>query len=125
MPNFPLLPLILQEMPYLDPHTFCQPQGFGTHQVLYAQGLFPHRKTGATEPDTHIPWTMNIMEQQSSGFSLGDQYPNPIVIAPEWGRHVHKTNAKSFNKTSAKSQRGIDFYFKSNGSKDNRGHRKR
>jgi len=73
----------------------------------------------------HIPWTMNIMEQQSSGFSLGDQYPNPIVIAPEWGRHVHKTNAKSFNKTSAKSQRGIDFYFKSNGSKDSRGHRKR
>lgn len=65
----------------------------------------------------HVPWTMPDKEMQKLGFSLGQDYPKPIIIAPEWGRHTHKTNSKSFQKTVEKPQRGIDFYFNGSGKK--------
>lgn len=41
----------------------------------------------------HIPWTLSPRELESSGVSLGETYPNPIIIAPEWGRHTGKTKS--------------------------------
>lgn len=38
----------------------------------------------------HTPWKMNIAELTNAGVSLGEDYPKPVVIAPEWGRHDHK-----------------------------------
>lgn len=34
----------------------------------------------------HIPWTLGLRELETAGVSLGETYPNPIVIAPEWGQ---------------------------------------
>ncbi|XP_066915439.1 cryptochrome DASH-like [Clytia hemisphaerica] len=61
----------------------------------------------------HVPWTIPDRELQRLEFSLGQDYPKPMVMAPEWGRHTHKTNGKAFQKNAEKPQRGIDFYFKS------------
>ena len=66
---------------------------------------------------THVPWTVTDKEMQKIGFSLDKDYPRPMVMAPEWGRHTHKTSSKSFQKTVDKKQRGVDFYFKSSSSK--------
>jgi len=33
----------------------------------------------------HIPWTLSPNELETAKVSLGETYPNPIVIAPEWG----------------------------------------
>lgn len=61
----------------------------------------------------HIPWTMSHKEMEKVNFSLGQDYPHPVVIAPEWSRHTHKTNPKTFQKTKQKRSPGIDFYFSS------------
>jgi len=66
----------------------------------------------------HTPWKLSLAELNASGISLGETYPNPVVIAPEWARHDHKAGNKNYSKGQgswhqpAKKTRGIDFYFK-------------
>ena len=69
---------------------------------------------GIKDGKVHFPWTLSRGELDRSDVDLGVTYPNPIVIAPEWGRH---TNAKKDRGPPAKGQKGIDFYFKSDGHK--------
>lgn len=38
----------------------------------------------------HTVWTLSNSVLSSAGVSLGETYPNPIVVAPEWGRHYGK-----------------------------------
>lgn len=40
--------------------------------------------------DVHTPWTLSSAALSHSHVSLGETYPTPIVIAPEWSRHVNK-----------------------------------
>ena len=40
--------------------------------------------------DAHIPWTLNSAVLSHAQVQLGETYPNPIVIAPEWSRHTKK-----------------------------------
>jgi hypothetical protein len=63
----------------------------------------------------HYPWNLSISEAKSSNFSLDDDYLKPIIIAPEWARHFNKkTTVQSGGRGK---QRGVDFYFKSDGRK--------
>lgn len=39
----------------------------------------------------HTVWTMSNNALAKAGVSLGETYPNPVVIAPEWGRHYGKS----------------------------------
>ena len=39
----------------------------------------------------HTVWTLSQTAPSKAGISLGETYPNPIVIAPEWSRHMGKT----------------------------------
>jgi len=48
------------------------------------------------------PWTL--------GSVVGVEYPRPMVVAPEWGKHVAKCGKQSVS--SGGAQKGIDFYFK-------------
>ena len=68
---------------------------------------------GIKDGKVHNPWTLSRGELERSGVELGVTYPNPIVIAPEWSRHTNKKDRGP----PAKGQKGIDFYFKSDGSK--------
>jgi len=68
----------------------------------------------------HVPWTLSSKELDNAGVSLGENYPKPVVLAPEWGRHTQKSNKKpGYRDSNPKGgrgggqQRGIDFYFKS------------
>lgn len=73
--------------------------------------------------DVHTPWTLSNASLSHAQVSLNETYPSPIVIAPEWSRHV---NNKSSGPPSAKGRkrpsytprqhrdRGIDFYFSKN-----------
>ena len=71
---------------------------------------------GIKDGKVHFPWTLSRGELDRSDVDLGVTYPNPIVIAPEWSRH---TNTKDRGPpTKAKGQKGIDFYFKSDGKKE-------
>ena len=38
----------------------------------------------------HTVWTLPNAALSKAGVSLGETYPNPIVVAPEWGRHYGK-----------------------------------
>ena len=64
----------------------------------------------------HVPWTLSRGELEKAGVELGTNYPNPIVIAPEWSRHTNKKDRGPPAKV--KGQKGIDFYFKSDGKKE-------
>ncbi|XP_071549245.1 cryptochrome DASH-like isoform X3 [Panulirus ornatus] len=46
----------------------------------------------------HTPWKMSAFDQKEAGVILGDNYPNPIVIAPEWSRHDSKILEKTSDK---------------------------
>lgn len=73
--------------------------------------------------DAHTPWTLSNASLAHAQVSLNQTYPSPIVIAPEWSRHV---NSKASGAPSAKGKkgpsntprqhrdRGIDFYFSKN-----------
>lgn len=37
----------------------------------------------------HVPWTLRHGEL--SGIKLGEDYPTPMMTAPEWSRHFDKT----------------------------------
>lgn len=38
----------------------------------------------------HHVWTLSNNVLSRAGVSLGETYPNPIVVAPEWGKHTNK-----------------------------------
>ena len=64
----------------------------------------------------HMPWTVPITDLKLAGVELGNTYPRPVVVAPEWGRHKHKAGHKQSqggDPKTQRNQRGIDFYFKS------------
>ena len=73
----------------------------------------------------HYPWSLTVSDAKSANFSVGINYPKPIVVAPEWARHFNKKPAGSGGsrpsaggKGSGKGgQRGIDFYFKNTDTK--------
>lgn len=66
----------------------------------------------------HTVWTISPAILAKAEVSLGESYPNPIVVAPEWNRHMGKTKGGgagrkgSSEPTTQKQNRGIDFYFK-------------
>ena len=35
----------------------------------------------------HSPWILSTGMLSSARISLGEDYPNPVVVAPEWSRH--------------------------------------
>ncbi|CAH1793087.1 unnamed protein product, partial [Owenia fusiformis] len=43
-------------------------------------------KTG----DVHTPWALSTGQLANANIELGNTYPNPIVVAPEWSRHSKK-----------------------------------
>lgn len=40
--------------------------------------------------DVHTPWALSSAALSHADVSLGETYPTPIVVAPEWSRHVGK-----------------------------------
>jgi len=38
----------------------------------------------------HTVWTLSNNVMAKAGVTLGDTYPNPILIAPEWSKHYGK-----------------------------------
>ena len=66
--------------------------------------------------DSHAPWTLSASILHSAGIVLGSTYPQPLIIAPEWGKHLNKKRAHGkcdSKQKTMKTHRGIDFYFKS------------
>ncbi len=35
----------------------------------------------------HSPWMLSSGALSAAKIRLGDDYPNPVVVAPEWSRH--------------------------------------
>lgn len=35
----------------------------------------------------HSPWMLSSGALSAAKIRLGDNYPNPVVVAPEWSRH--------------------------------------
>ncbi|KAG7162617.1 Cryptochrome DASH-like 2 [Homarus americanus] len=69
----------------------------------------------------HTPWKMSLHDLGKAGVSLGEYYPNPVVVAPEWSRQDHRVTSRTTKHKNAwtnqgrePKQRGMDFYFKSN-----------
>lgn len=61
----------------------------------------------------HTPWKLSSSQLSSAGVSLGETYPHPILVAPEWSRHQQKGTQGKASPSKGPRQRGIDFYFKS------------
>ncbi|XP_054893666.1 cryptochrome DASH [Poeciliopsis prolifica] len=71
--------------------------------------------------DVHTPWNLSSAALSHSGVSLGETYPNPIVMAPEWNRHFSKKPSGAGPSPRGKKgpshtpkqhrDKGIDFYF--------------
>lgn len=61
----------------------------------------------------HFPWTIPKTVLKQSNVTIGVDYPEPVIVAPEWNRHTRKTSDKIHPKPNTKTNRGIDFYFKS------------
>jgi len=62
------------------------------------------------ESKVHVPWILRPNEL--SGVKLGEAYPHPMHVAPEWTRHFDKTKNDKWTNHRQKNQRGVDFYFK-------------
>nr|AWY11212.1 cryptochrome dash [Hermissenda crassicornis] len=75
----------------------------------------------------HCVWTISQMGLDAAGVSLGETYPHPVVMAPEWSRHVNRPGSSSsrgrgrgqgrgagrhHDNSRSGQQRGMDFYFK-------------
>jgi deoxyribodipyrimidine photo-lyase len=45
--------------------------------------------------NVHTVWTMSNNALAKLGISLGETYPNPITVAPEWSRHYGKSVSTS------------------------------
>ncbi|XP_036377802.1 cryptochrome DASH [Megalops cyprinoides] len=71
--------------------------------------------------DVHTPWTLSTAALSHAQVSLGETYPSPIVMAPEWSRHVNKKPSGAAPSQGRKRgpshtpkqhrDKGIDFYF--------------
>eukprot|EP00064_Thunnus_orientalis_P007326 superscaffoldBa00000805_g7346 len=71
--------------------------------------------------DVHTPWTLSSAALSHAQVSLGETYPTPIIIAPEWSRHGNKKPSGTGPSPRGKKgpshtpkqhrDRGIDFYF--------------
>lgn len=48
--------------------------------------------------DVHTPWNLSSAALSNAHVSLGESYPSPIVIAPEWSRHFNKKTVGFFRK---------------------------
>ncbi|XP_053569753.1 cryptochrome DASH [Bombina bombina] len=74
--------------------------------------------------DIHTPWALSNATLAHANVSLGETYPLPIVMAPEWSRHINqKPNSRPSTAGRQKGpsytpkqhkNRGIDFYFSRN-----------
>jgi len=60
----------------------------------------------------HSPWILSTGMLSSARISLGEDYPNPVVVAPEWSRHQKGKDGSRSGPQKNGNQRGIDFYFK-------------
>ena len=49
---------------------------------------------GLSAPQIHMPWMLSSGALSAAHISLGETYPNPIVVAPEWSRHQNKSSNK-------------------------------
>ena len=47
--------------------------------------------------DVHTPWALSSAALSHAKVSLNDTYPSPVVMAPEWNRHVNKKPVSYFN----------------------------
>lgn len=66
--------------------------------------------------EVHAPWMLSTSKLQSADIELGSSYPRPVVVAPEWGKHLKNGKSTPRNgsqQRTMKAQRGVDFYFKS------------
>jgi len=67
--------------------------GFRLHTPLF-QGDFVRQWVpelqGIKGGDVHAPWTLSTASLSHAHVSLGETYPTPIGMAPEWSRHVNK-----------------------------------
>ncbi|XP_029978740.1 cryptochrome DASH [Sphaeramia orbicularis] len=76
---------------------------------------------GLKGSDVHTPWTLSTAALSHAHVTLGDTYPTPIIIAPEWSRHINSKAGGSGPSSRGKKgpshtskqhrDRGIDFYF--------------
>uniref|UniRef100_A0A672R2C8 Cryptochrome DASH n=1 Tax=Sinocyclocheilus grahami TaxID=75366 RepID=A0A672R2C8_SINGR len=67
--------------------------------------------------DVHMPWTLSNSALSHAQVSLNETYPSPVIIAPEWSRHVNNKSGLFSNKLhnfTDNKDRGIDFYFSKN-----------
>lgn len=71
--------------------------------------------------DVHTPWALSAAALSHAQVTLGGTYPTPIVMAPEWSRHISKKVGATGPSPRGKKgpshtpkqhrDRGIDFYF--------------
>lgn len=67
----------------MDPvHWFCLQGDYVRLWVPELQGI-----KGA---DIHTPWALSSAALSQAGVTLGETYPQPVVTAPEWSRHIHQ-----------------------------------
>ncbi|KAK2512646.1 cryptochrome DASH-like protein, partial [Columba guinea] len=45
---------------------------------------------GIKGADIHTPWALNSAALAQAGVTLGETYPQPVVTAPEWSRHINQ-----------------------------------
>jgi len=60
----------------------------------------------------HSPWILSLGDLSSAKINLGENYPKPVVVAPEWSRHQKAKGTSRAGPLKTGNQRGIDFYFK-------------
>ncbi|NXX19603.1 CRYD protein, partial [Podargus strigoides] len=76
---------------------------------------------GIKGADIHTPWALSSAALSQAGVTLGETYPQPVVTAPEWSRHInqrpqgrspHPRGRRGPAHTPVQHKgRGIDFYF--------------
>ncbi|XP_048732268.2 eIF-2-alpha kinase GCN2-like [Ostrea edulis] len=68
----------------------------------------------------HIVWTLSRGALERAGVTLGETYPSPVIVAPEWSRHYSKSSGSAKTRgPPPRQQRGMDFYFKGGQQKRN------
>ncbi|NXA30456.1 CRYD protein, partial [Ibidorhyncha struthersii] len=76
---------------------------------------------GIKGADIHTPWALSSAALSQVGVTLGETYPQPVVTAPEWSRHINQRPQGRSPHPRGRSgpahtpmqhkDRGIDFYF--------------
>ncbi|XP_071079721.1 cryptochrome DASH-like [Haliotis cracherodii] len=63
--------------------------------------------------EVHTVWALSNTVLSHAEVALGETYPKPLLVAPEWGRHSAKSRGGTRGRGDKPRQnRGIDFYFK-------------